>query len=98
MFRRGCVPRRRRRPRPTYCFYLTTIDCGAARPRFRGAQAAIAREPSPMPAAKPITGVMGSERPTSEDVTTAVALLEAGDASAAETLFGAIEHGSAAGS
>src|SRR4029453_3905313 len=61
---------------PRYCFYLTTIDCGAAHLRFSRNE--------------PVTLTVQS-RPDTGDVHTAIARLEKGDTSAAEPLFAAIQ-------
>src|SRR5439155_14044300 len=82
---------------PAYCFYLTTIDCGAARLRFHGSQGSAAAADSEQTralSAEPTTAVAGSEQreiPAAGGIATAIRRLESGDASAAETLFRAIQ-------
>ncbi|HKQ46838.1 MAG TPA: hypothetical protein VJZ71_02075 [Phycisphaerae bacterium] len=57
---------------PSYCFYLTSVDCGAARLRFR------------------TTGQQLADVPSSLNLIEAGAQLDAGHASAAMPLFGAV--------
>lgn len=78
---------------PSYCFYLTSKDCGGLRLRFRNmsenANGATTQSAEKSAAAKPTAVSL-------QDVRLALGMLNEGDAEAAKTLFGAIEAGPAA--
>jgi hypothetical protein len=82
----------RRLDDPAYCFYLTSIDCGAARLRFGGnrphasAAGSAARPGGAGPSGTPI-GAAGTAQDATHELSAAISRLETGDASAAEVVF-----------
>lgn len=79
----------RRLDDPRYCFYLTTIDCGATRLRFRGG---LPEPASDAVAAAPADGRDGSSAAATDaaGLADAIARLKGGDAGAAEAIFDAL--------